>query len=138
MARMTLRNVSGIKELKAKLADLEKKVRNKIASKAMRTGSKVIQKQVKANAPVKTGLVRNSIKVRAGKRRKGKIYFTVTCGSKNFVGKAFYGAIQEFGAPARNIEGKHFMERAFDDKQAEAGRTVIQMIKQGLESEGSK
>ena len=157
MARTTLKHVSGVNEFKRKLADLEKKTRNKIVAKAMRAGAKVIQKQAKANAPVKTGFLRSQIKVRAGKRRKGKIYFVVTMGKKNFTGKGFYGAIQEFGSlntgrasqsarasrraserPHVKIEGKHFMGHAFDQQQAEAAALILDGIKRGIEAEGSR
>jgi HK97 gp10 family phage protein len=121
-----------------KLSELENKAANKVTRKALRAGAKVIQTQAQANAPVKSGLLKKSIKVRAGKSRKGIISIIVGVGKKWFTGPSFYAAFVEFGHKTgkrrsrgkvrargdsrKEIPGKHFIEQAFgESKEAALG-----------------
>lgn len=149
----------GIERTIAALEWLDKKVRRKVVSKAMRAGAKVIQQRAKANAPKgETGNLKRAITVRAskyiGRRKKNRneVSFNAQIGAGNFKGKTFYGAFQEFGHhvgkrstalrdykratgedPRRFIEGKHFIERAGKQGEGEAVSVIISTLRQGIE-----
>lgn len=131
-----------------KLNALDKKVRLKVVSKALRAGAKVIQQRAKANAPVRTGILKRAITVRAskyiGKRKKqrGEVAINAQIGAGNFKGKTFYGAFQEFGWKSgwrgqkrgrKQIEGKHFMQRAGDQSKSEVLAVILSTLKAGIE-----
>jgi HK97 gp10 family phage protein len=79
---------------------------------ALRAGGKPVLAAAKANAPKKSGSLRKSLKLRAGKRSRRGIYVVTLLLSTSkddnlFTGKAFYGAFQEFGFKlGKRIGGK--------------------------------
>lgn len=93
-ATITLKG--GLK-LERTLRELPKRVANKVVSKSLRAGAKVTQQATKAAAPVRTGLLKSSIKVRATKRKKGRIGIAVQIKGGDYKGKAFYGSFIEYG-----------------------------------------
>jgi HK97 gp10 family phage protein len=153
--------IEGSAELKAKFARLQKNVAKKHTRKALRAGAKIIRAEARANAPVKSGLIRRGIRVIAGKSRKGMISILVTLGDRLFQGKEFYGAFQEFGwfsgkrirgkfkgadakdryhaaslAAGRAFHpGKFFMRRAFETKKDQAARTVEETLRKLIEQD---
>lgn len=92
-------SLSGDAKLLATLRGLEKKHAKAVVRKASRKAAKPIVAAARANAPVKTGALRKSIKVRAIKRSRSRIGVRIgTSGHESaFVGKQFYGAFQEYG-----------------------------------------
>lgn len=136
--RFEVRGGAQLKRHLDQLADVEIK---KILRKAMRAGAKVILPAARANAPVgAAGRLRKAIRVRAAKRSRKYIGMTVTVGKELFKGDEFYGAFQEFGwktgkrrSPNRKqIAGKHFLQKAGEQKGKAAGNTVIAIIWQGI------
>ena len=69
--------LEGAAELEKKLRSLDAKVANKISKKAVRAGAKVVLTKAKQLVPKKSKLLSKSLKVRAGKRRKGTIRVSV-------------------------------------------------------------
>ena len=123
----------GGKELDRKLKALPRKVAKKILRQALRAGAKIILAQAKANAPVATGQLKKSLKVRAMKRtRKGTVGFKVQTKAGDFKGDEFYGSFLEYGfrrgkRPGKGAEytreivpAQPFMRPAFDSKKDEA------------------
>lgn len=108
MAEFISINLSGDLELRRALKSLTPALEKKALRTALRTAAKPILATARANAP-KTqgtkhpdrpppGTLRKSIKIRAFKRtRKGRVGFSIGMGSKDYVGKAFYGSFQEYG-----------------------------------------
>lgn len=143
----TIQNVNRvIAELKA----LEPKVKNKICRQALRKAAKPVATVAKQLAPKKTGQLRKAIKVRAMKRSRRGVGIEVLTGKDFFQGDQFYGAFQEFGWHAgprkaskkrgykrigdkrRWIEGKHFLEGAYD-RQGQASKEIaLRLIAQGI------
>ena len=141
--KATLR-LEGGKALERKLKTLPTRVRNKVVRTALRDGAKIVQAETKSLAPVQTGLLKKSLKVRAMKRKKGRIGINVQMGAGDYKGETFYGAFVEYGHKLGKrtngikraqkkgaavgdsrpmVPGQHFMERAFDNKSAVAART---------------
>ncbi len=138
--RLEVRGTEQLKRHLDQLADVEIR---KILRKAMRAGAKVILPAARANAPVgASGAVRRGIRVRAAKRSRRYIGITVTLGKGFFQGDEFYGAFQEFGwktgkrksSNRRQVPGKHFLQRAAEQKGKAAGDVVIAITWQGIRS----
>jgi HK97 gp10 family phage protein len=133
--------IQGGSKLKSVLDELPKKIQNKILRTAMRNAAKVIAEETKAQAPVLSGVTRAAVKVRAAKRRKGSIGFTVQVGQGSYKGKTFYASFVEFGhyAGSRKLGNKRtfippnpFIRRAFLAKKDEAVRVATEGIRQGI------
>lgn len=139
----------GDTELREKLRELTNAEARKAVQGATRESAKVIAAQVKSNAPVKSGSLRRSIKVRAIRRSRKRIGMRITTwsGDNLYQGKQFYAAFQEFGwktgsrrntrdaiakgegkrlaslanvKARRQVEGSHFMLAAAKSKRAAA------------------
>jgi HK97 gp10 family phage protein len=64
---------NGIDAVFRELGDIDKGLRTKIIRQAHRAGGKILKSEIQAEAPAATGRTRRSVKVRAGKRKKGFI-----------------------------------------------------------------
>lgn len=134
--------LTGDKKLDRLFSSLPKKVQGKVIRPALREAAKIISAKAKTNAPVDTGLLRESLRVRAGKRtRKNVIRVLVQTEAGFYKGKTFYGAFQEFGhrqgsrklGNARQmIEGKHYIKRAYDSTANRAKAAAQQLIINGI------
>jgi len=112
--------LTGDKAIDRKLKKLGPKLGKKIIRRAMRPAAKVVRDEAKANCPVDTGTLRQSIKVRAAKRSRQKIELLVTTsGSDNlFTGSAYYGGMVEWGTAFQ--APRPYMRSAYDAKKDEA------------------
>lgn len=118
--------VTGIPEIDKALAELERKAQRKIVSSAMRKAMKIVQAEAKNNAPVDTGELKKSIKVRAGKRRRGAITIDVRTQDPNHKEKFL-----EFGTV--KMAARPFMRPAYDTKGEQAKKQAIAEILEGIE-----
>jgi HK97 gp10 family phage protein len=91
--------VTGSEELNRKLADLKGSKAKQAIRKASREALRPVAAAAKANAPRRTGLLAQSIKVRALKRSRVRVGSQVTANgaNKKFNGRQFYGGFQEYG-----------------------------------------
>lgn len=135
--------LEGAKELYRKLRDLPAKFARKILSKALRAGAKVVQAAAKKLAPKLSGLLRRSIKVRATKRKKGRVGFVVGTSAGDYKGKSFYGAFLEWGhrlgsrklgSKRRKVKPKPYAGPALKQTANEAVRVIGEEINKGLEA----
>jgi hypothetical protein len=151
--------VSGIGEIDRRLRDLAYPEQRGVISKGLRAGAKILRAEAQSLVPVKTGLLKRSINVRAGKRNRfGAVSMRVTTGQATFVGDSWYGGAIEFGWKAgsrkkaggvirtkrglrklaignarRQIPGYHYMEYAFQEKSQAAVDAVAETWKQLLD-----
>jgi len=144
-------HLTGAKAIALALGKLETKLSRKVATKALRAGAKVVQTEAKRIAPVQSGALRKSIKVRAGKNHKTYRSIIVGSGAKWFTGDKFYAAFVEFGhrsgkasnsirrARKRNVNtdaidkrdevpGQHYMEKAYEATKQSALAKVIDTL----------
>lgn len=96
--------VTGIPEIDAKLRTLEFRVQSKLLRQAMRKGMKLVLADAKARAPVDTGLMARSVKLRAMRRSRSRQGLLVQVNSAEGLVKTtkageryFYPAVVEFG-----------------------------------------
>jgi len=143
--------IVGTEALAAVLKNIPEKEAKPAIRAGTRAGQKIIARATKRMAPRRTGRLVSAIKVKAMKRRRGRIGTVTVLGEGFLKGDTFYGAFQEFGWYAgkrkggrksrqsshetlghRYIEGKHFMERAALGKARSAGTVATAVIRSEL------
>jgi HK97 gp10 family phage protein len=150
--------VQGMPELLKMLATLEPKLSRKVLRKAIRKAAQPIRDAARAKAPVKTGKLRKSIRLRAAKRlMRGSVGIVVEAGGKDFTGDTFYGSFIEYGflqnpvvrlddgriisvtrRMARRMERKQiparpFMRPALDENRSRFFSIVRDEVERGIE-----
>lgn len=126
--------INGSKDLIRKLKDVPDKVINKGLRKGTRAAGKIVKRSASQSAPSLTGNLKRSFKVRALKRKVGRVGARVTL---NLQGEksAFYGSFQDLGFTLRNgkrIAGKHFMKKAISDNQEQIFKVIEDSINQAI------
>jgi HK97 gp10 family phage protein len=122
--------LEGAKALERQLKALPDKVERQILRQAVTAAAKPVLEEAKAQAPVKSGALRTSLKVRAGKRRKGSVGRQVVTKDGFFKGEQFYGAFIELGT--KFIEAREFMLNAFRRNKNFAIALIRAHIKAGI------
>lgn len=156
--------MTGFKELQAKLKELPRAMENKILRKGCRAGAKIIQARAIELCPVwqgeadqfhaPPGTLKANIKVRAGKRRRGRVSVVVRSGAATFQGEDYYGGFVEWGhrigrRPGKATEGtyldkrgsvpaKPFMRPALDETLGPATEAVRVEVVRGVNAEAAK
>lgn len=144
MVRVSVDLVGMETRLAAELLSLPGKLQKKALRSAARKAGKIYATAAKARAPVDTGQVRDSIKVRALKRSRGanaSVGVTVGTGAKDYVGDQYYAAFIEYGhrvVLGGNVVGKvdpaPFMRPAFDASVSAMEQVYVKELKDQLES----
>jgi HK97 gp10 family phage protein len=139
--------------IKKALGNLEKKFADADCRKAMRVGAKIIQQAMIEQAPVDSGALRQSIKVRSLKRKKGRIGAMVTMRADSFKGDTFYAGFVEYGhkvgkraarrargkvraskvAAQTEVQGTHWAKNAFESAKEKAIEGIRQSLAESLE-----
>ena len=91
--------VTGLAELNRVLQQLPGRVEANVLRGGLRAGQKEILEAAKANVPIKSGALRDSLKIKTS-NRKGKVSATLSAGNK----KVYYAHMVEFGT------AKHFIK----------------------------
>jgi HK97 gp10 family phage protein len=93
--------ISGLQEVQKSLYSYSQQLGDAVIYKSLRAGAAIVQRQAKANAPVKTGALKRGIVIRKSKIHNGKksdgllgVYITVRSKNK---GDPYYGRFQEDG-----------------------------------------
>lgn len=152
-------HISGLKELQKMLDTLPAKLEANIMRGAMRAGAKVIEVEAKNNVPVKSGVLRDSIRV-TGRLKGHTVSASIKAGGKTKNGgDAYYAKWVEYGTAAHVINGKNggwlsfgglftksvdhpgavpkaFMRPAMDDQSQNAVVATGEYIKKRLTKEG--
>lgn len=124
--------VDGIEDFKKALDKLEKKLRNKIIRAAMRDGLKIIAKDAKDRAPEDTGAMRDSIKVKSGKRKKDTLSMQVIVEGGH--GDSWVPLHIEAGTA--KMPAKPFLRPALWDHEQEVRQLVLDKISDAIEGAG--
>jgi HK97 gp10 family phage protein len=143
--------VTGDKELDKKLAGLTLKLQKKLTRQATRKAAKeIVLPAARANAPVDTGELEESLKVRAIKRSRNRIGHMVTVGDGLGVGDTFYAAALELGTKERTQKstGKKvgaiephkfaFLRRAAYDNEGQVQAEFISDVNELIREEQAK
>lgn len=96
-------NIQGAEEIKRRLTELPAKIEAKIMRGALRAGALVLQADAKAHVPVKSGALRDTIRVST--RLKGNtVSAKVTAGNRKK--RVFYAHMVEGGTRPHEIKPK--------------------------------
>jgi HK97 gp10 family phage protein len=87
----------GDEAVRRKLAKARKSLEKKLLRKAMRDAMKLVQALAVRLAPREKGLLRRTIKVRAGPRSRSSISILVVVGEGWYRGQSYYAAMVEYG-----------------------------------------
>jgi len=137
--------ITGVKPIDRKLKLLPPRLQKKVVRQAMRAGCKILADEVRAQAPVLSGLTKSAVKVRATKSRKrGTLGIEVQISGKvdgliktDSEGKGtFYPAVVQYGR--EGVPPNPFMSRAFESKGEAARQVTIEALRQGVEREASQ
>ena len=132
--------IEGLEDVIAKMANFPKAFQGKVMRPALRAGAKVVKQRVESYAPVRTGALKRSVKVRAVTRSRVKIGSSVKIGEGFFKGDTFYAGFQEFGwrtgkrgsADRRQVAGTRFMRRGLYDSEVQMKQAVIKEARRRL------
>jgi HK97 gp10 family phage protein len=130
--------LTGVKEIDRALRQLERKMAAKVVRQAINKALKPIEARVKELAPVESGQLRDSLKVRAMPYKKGRIAFEVRTAKGDFKGDQFYGAFQEYGTSRQ--PARPYMRPTYDqlgpEAIAEAERILLEGARRELRAAG--
>lgn len=138
IAKLTL---DGGEQTLKRLALLKKSLRGKIVRSALRAGGKISQKKAQALAPRgATGRLAKRIRVRAMKRKRDRIGYSVVSGKKDYAGETYYAAFVDQGhhigrrsLPDREyVPGRKFFEQAFNETKTAAAAAINAKIRAGI------
>lgn len=129
--------ITGIKEIRRAFKRLPAIVARKVIKKAIRESLRPIKAEVERLAPKRSGLLAQSVKIRAAKQKRGAIRIRVQIGAGDFKGKTYYAAFVEYGTKNKKglpkIEGRHYMKQAYELHKDSARKECIQRIRRGVD-----
>ena len=148
--------IEGLEALYKQLQELPAKIEQNVMRGALRAGQKTFLERARAGVPVKSGDLRNSLRIKTSSRR-GHVTATLIAGDK----KAFYAHMVERGTAAHFIKPKKrkslffaglarevvhhpgaqkkpFMRPAFDQGNREALEATAEYIRDRLPKEFNK
>lgn len=121
--------IQGAGELARVFSSFEAKLQKKVIRKAVRDAAKGVAKVVKSRAPVLSGRVKASVKVRAAKRKKNTIAANVevTGGHPD----AIIGFV-EFGRTGQ--DPNPFIRNSFEAGKDAARQSIEDQLRDGIEA----
>ena len=123
--------VEGLDALDRAVRKLPKNVQKRVLKGALRAGGRVIAKDAKQRVPKKSGELKKSISVQAGKNQQdGATVFVATRP------KAFYSHMIEFGTS--KMPARPFLRPAFDATQQEVIKKIGEALAKGILKETAK
>lgn len=146
--------VFGIDKLEKDLSSIADKMTKKELAKLIRPGAVIFQKEIKAQAPRRTGTLQRAVRVRIGRGKASdpaatvetyfaKIYKSPRTGAfvrpyyswfvEQGTKERFRGKKQKKQIPTGSIKANNFVARAFDAKVNEAARLILDKIAKSVE-----
>lgn len=134
--------IQGDVELIKRLKALRTTEANKIIRKGLRAGAKEVHRETVHASPVVSGKMKKSYKVRAMKRKRGRIGVQIQSGEGFFQGETFYAGFvvlghrvgpRRLGDARRKVDPNEFMKIAADKAAPGAIRVLNETVKAELE-----
>lgn len=131
----------GDKKLIRKLKRMEPAVQKRIMRKALRAGARPVRDESRRRAPILTGRLKKSIKIRALKRSRNKLGVLVQTGTRAELGidpddRYYYPAHVELGHGS--VPAIPYLRGALDSKAQEALRIIQREAWNGISAEARK
>lgn len=138
-------NVVGIRELQAKLANLEKKERVKFLRKSLTKGAALTRKAMRRNAPVgPTKNLRRSIKSKVRVREGGRIAYAVItprheiAPHRHLVIRGTKLRSKKSGQSTGRMTVNDFVGETFEQTERQAGELMLQTASRLIEEAWSR
>jgi len=128
MANSVTVKLSGFEELEQTLRDGTKKMAVKFLRGAEKSAGKIWQEAIANRAPVDTGHLAESIKIKTEVKSGDNGSMTMKVGPDQ---SAFYGVFQEFGT--KDQPARPFMRPAFEETKDEVLEALVTECKNRLE-----
>ena len=124
-------NIEGLDELEEAFTEGSKRAVKKFLTRVEKRAAKVLQNALERETPpsIRTGNLEDNIEIQVLKDTSGGA-LTVKVGPNR---DAFYGWIQEIGAPSENIPALHWAENAARGCQDEVLEEYMDGLSDGLE-----
>jgi len=124
----------GFPELERKLKELAPKVQKKVVRSAMRRVAKdIVLPAARSGAPVRSGVLKASLAVKAMKARKRAVFgVQVQTREGWFKGEAYYGAFVELGT--RTMKAKPYLRPALNENRGRITSELGSEIGAGIET----
>lgn len=126
--------IDGLDALDRALAELPKAIAKRVAGNAVRAGARVIATEAKAQVPVLTGALRDSIVVRAARRGRAQGVVKAVVGFLRPASRIAH--LVEFGTSHSAAEP--FLRPALDGKGGEAVDKMKAILRAGVEREAQR
>ena len=120
--------LSGVDEILNKLQNIGANV-SKFENQALRNAAEPVLEDAKANAPVRTGKLKEGLKISSIKTKEGMKYVLVGV-DKSDNSKIFYGKFVEFGTT--KMSARPFLGPAYEKNKREIVETIKNTLKEGL------
>ena len=139
---MITMEVQGLRDAIKSIRQFEPKTAKKAVRRANKASARIIQQQVIADCPVKTGRTREAIKVKAGLNKKNYISALICVGKSWFHGDTFYAAFVQFGhktgrrssSNRKQVPAHDFMGHAYDLKKDAALNKWVEILTKEVEA----
>ena len=127
-------NTKGIEEIQKALKELPNNIQKNVVYGAVRASSSVIAKEAKSNVPVKTGALKESIRVvRRRSTKDNEVYYSVVPHRKK---GGWYGHFVEFGTS--HSAPNRFMTKAYEVAGPQALDTMKAYMSKRIDKEVEK
>lgn len=120
--------LSGVDEILNKLKNIGANV-SKLENQALRNAAEPVLEDAKANAPVKTGKLKEGLGISSVKAKAGMKYILVGI-DKSDNSKIFYGKFIEFGTS--KMSPRPFMGPAYEKNKREIIEEIKSTLREGL------
>jgi len=120
--------LSGVDEILIRLQQIGANV-SRLENQALRNAAEPVLEDAKANAPVRTGKLKEGLKISSIKTKEGMKYVLVGV-DKSDNSKIFYGKFVEFGTT--KMSARPFLGPAYEKNKREIVETIKDTLKEGL------
>jgi len=120
--------LSGVDEILNRLQQIGANV-SRLENKALKDAAEPVLEDAKVNAPIRTGKLKEGLKISGIKNRDGTKYVLVGI-DKSDSSKIFYGKFIEFGTS--KMSPRPFLEPAYEKNKKEILERIKSTLKEGL------
>ena len=120
--------ISGVDEILNRLQQIGANV-SRFENQALGNAAEPVLEDAKANAPVRTGKLKEGLKISSIKTKEGMKYVLVGV-DKSDNSKIFYGKFVEFGTT--KMSARPFLGPAYEKNKREIVETIKDTLKEGL------
>lgn len=129
MSSRVIFKLDGYEDAVKKIGAANPKLEKKIIRKAMRPPAKLVLADLKKAAPVLTGKLKASLKIRSAKRsrkNKNKIILLVATAQKDFTGIAYHASFLEYGT--RKMKPKRWMRDTTEPNEKKYSTSFVDSL----------